>query len=70
MPNNKKVYIGEYEYSIMKDEEKEEYLYRYDVDYGVGIKLKFSDELEEDTKDLLKNMLMKQYIDRITKIHK
>lgn len=70
MPDNKKVYIGEYEYSIMKDEEKKEYLYRYDVDYGVGIKLKFSDELEEDTKDLLKNMLKKQYIDRITKIHK
>lgn len=67
MSNNKKVYIGKYEYSIMEDEERKKYLYRYDVEYGVGIKLKFSDELEENIRDLLKNMLMKQYIDRIIK---
>ena len=65
MPNNKKVHIGKYEYIIMEDQEENEYLYRYDIDYGVGIKLKFTNETREDTKENLKNMLMKQYIDRI-----
>lgn len=66
MPNNKKVYIGKYEYTIMEDEKKKEYLYRYDMEYGTGIKLKFSDD-SENAKDLLKSMLTKQYIDRIIK---
>ena len=65
MPNNKKVHIGKYEYIIMKDQEENEYLYRYDMDYGFGIKLKFTNETRESTKEDLKNMLMKQYIDRI-----
>ena len=58
MPNNKKVHIGKYEYIIMEDQEENEYLYRYDMDYGVGIKLKFTNETREDTKENLKNMLM------------
>jgi len=65
MPNNKKVHIGKYEYIIMEDQEENEYLYRYDMDYGVGINLKFTNETMENTKEDLKNMLMKQYIDRI-----
>ena len=55
MQNNKKVHIGKYEYIIMEDQEENEYLYRYDMDY----------ETKENTKEDLKNMLMKQYIDRI-----
>lgn len=65
MQNNKKVHIGKYEYIIMEDQEENEYLYRYDMDYGIGIKLKFTNETKENTKEDLKNMLMKQYIDRI-----
>lgn len=51
MPNNKKVHIGRYEYISMEAQEENEYLYRYGMDYGVGIKLKFTKETRENTKE-------------------
>lgn len=64
MTDDRKMQIGKYEYILCKDKEGKEYLYRYDVDYGIGIKIKFSNE-DCDSKNILINMLKKQYIDEI-----
>lgn len=62
MTCDNKVKIGQYEYNLCKDENNNVYLYRYNTDYGIGIKIKFSDEKNE-TKNILKEMLKKQFID-------
>lgn len=62
MNDNNKIKIGQYEYTLCIDEKEKIYLYRYDIDYRIGIKIKFSDEYN-DSKNTLKDMLKKQFID-------
>lgn len=63
--NSKEIQIGKFEYIICTNEKQEKYLYRYDTEYGIGIKLTFNDEINSDTKSKIIQMLSKQYIDKI-----
>ncbi len=63
--DSKKIQIGKLEYIICTDEKQEKYLYRYDTEYGIGIKLTFSDEINSNSKKIIIQMLSKQYIDKI-----
>lgn len=65
MSNNKKIHIENDKYILCTNEKQEKYLYKYDSEYQIGIKLTFSDEDTENTKDRMIQMLSNQYIQKI-----
>ncbi len=65
MNNSKKIQIRKNEYIVCTNENKEEYLYKYDSEYQVGIKLTFCNENTEDIKENIIQTLSNQYIQRV-----
>lgn len=65
MNNGKKIQIGKSEYIVCTNENKEKYLYKYDSEYQVGIKLTFCNENTEDIKENIIQILSNQYIQKV-----
>lgn len=61
MNNNQKIHIGKDEYIVGTNKEKEKYLYKYDSEYQVGIKLTFGNE---NIRDNIIQILSNQYIEK------
>lgn len=64
MNNNQKIHIGKDEYIVGTNKEKEKYLYKYDSEYRVGIKLTFGNENTENIRDNIIQILSNQYIEK------
>lgn len=65
MKDNQKIQIGKYDYIICINDKEEKYLYRSDVEYGIGIKITFSNDTENNVKNEITKMLSNQYIEKI-----
>lgn len=64
MNNSKKIQIGENEYIVCTNENKERYLYKYDSEYQVGIKITFCNDNTENIRDNIIQILSNQYIQK------
>lgn len=65
MKNQKKIRIGKCEYMICINENQEKYLYKYDSEYQIGIKLTFCNQEAENIKENIMKTLSNQYVQQI-----
>lgn len=64
MNNNKKIQTLKNEYMVCTNENKERYLYKYDSEYQVGIKITFCNDDTENIRDNIIQILSNQYIQK------